>query len=437
MAVETRARKVPAPRLRARTADAALALVVDHVSAIASFSAVAAIGVAGGGFTPVVWRLSTIAMAALASAALLARERIVLGRRDLVVLGGFAGLAAWSLTTSIWSFRPSISVIESERALLYLAGAAVVLLVVERSSLLQTVAGAVGGITAVSLVGLVGHFTWSTRSPIQGTLLYQPLGYANALGIYAAIGILLSCGIALAVAGRRRVLALAPLTVLVPTLSLTSSRGAWVALPVGAVTMLYVGRLVRARALVLVLVAGIMLGLVAGSNKGQGLTIVGPNRPHYWHVALLQYEAEPLTGYGAGTFGDYFWADHRPAQGFTREAHSLYLETLAELGPVGLALLGLALLVPLAPLRRRQEPLVAGAAGAYVAFLLHNAIDWDWKVTALALVGVLCGTAILAATRGPDATPIPDRARAGLLAGCAVVAALALFRLATGPTIGY
>ena len=437
MALETRAREAPAPRARALRADAAVAVVVDHVPAITTFAVVAAIGVAGGGFKPAVWRLSTVAVVALASAALLARERIVLGLRDRLVLGGFAGLAAWSLTTSLWSFRPSISVIESERVLLYLAGAAAVLLVVERSSLLQTVAGAVGGITAVSLVGLVEHFTWSTRSPIQGTLLYQPLGYANALGIYAAIGILLTGGIALSVAGRRRLLALAPLTVIVPTLSLTSSRGAWVALPVGAVTMLYVGRLVRGRVLVLVLVAGIVLGLVAGSNKGQGLTIVGPNRPHYWHVALLQYEAKPLTGYGAGTFGDYFWADHRPAQGFTREAHSLYLETLAELGPVGIALLGVALLVPLAALRRRQEPLVAGTLGAYVAFLLHNAIDWDWKVTALALVGILCGTATLAATREPGAAAISNRARAGLLAGCGVVAAIALFRLGTGPTIGY
>ena len=51
--------------------------------------------------------------------------------------------------------------------------------------------------------------------------------------------------LALAVTGRRRIAALAPLAVLVPTLSLTSSRGAWVALPIGAVTMLYVGRLVR------------------------------------------------------------------------------------------------------------------------------------------------------------------------------------------------
>src|SRR5262249_58579442 len=114
-----------------------------------------------------------------------------------------------------------------------------------------------------------------------------------------------------------------------------------------------------------------------------------------------------------------------------------YLEPLAELGPVGRAVLGVALLVPLAPVRRKQEPMVAATAGAYAAFLLHNAIDWDWKVTALALVGILCGAATLVATREPDAPPISDRTRTALLAACAVVAAIAVFRLGTGPTIGY
>ena len=94
--------------------------------------------------------------------------------------------------------------IESERTVLYLAAAAAVLFVVERRSLRQVVSGAVVGITVVSLVGLVEHFTWSTRSPLQGTLLYQPLGYANALGIYATIGLLLVAGLALRTHGAKQ-----------------------------------------------------------------------------------------------------------------------------------------------------------------------------------------------------------------------------------------
>ena len=275
MAVGTRLRDNSAQRRDGLAAEAGLAAVAQ-LPAITTFAVVTAVGIAGGGFKPTVWRLTTIALLALASAALVARERIVLGRRDWLLLGGFAALAGWSLLTSLWSFRPSISVIESERTLLYLAGAAAVLFVVERSSLFQVVAGAVGGITVVSFVGLAEHFTWNTRSPLEGTLLYQPLGYANAMGIYASIGILLAGGLSLATHGRARLVALAPLAVLVPTLSLTSSRGAWVALPIGAVAALHFARLVRGRVLVLILALGIVAGLIAGSNEGQGLTMSAP-----------------------------------------------------------------------------------------------------------------------------------------------------------------
>src|SRR5436309_2342842 len=90
--------------------------------------------------------LSGDTVVALASSALIARERIALGRRDWMFLGGLAVLCGWTLASSLWSFRPSISVIESERTLLYFAGAAVVLLAVDRTSLRQVVAGAVAGI---------------------------------------------------------------------------------------------------------------------------------------------------------------------------------------------------------------------------------------------------------------------------------------------------
>src|SRR5580765_4829708 len=114
MPVDTRLNEASASRGRGMSTDAALVSAAVHVPASATFAVVTAIGVAGGGFKPAVWRLSTIAMLALVSAALIARERIALGRGDRLVLGGLAGLAAWSLVSSFWSFRPSISVIESE-----------------------------------------------------------------------------------------------------------------------------------------------------------------------------------------------------------------------------------------------------------------------------------------------------------------------------------
>jgi len=80
-----------------------------------------------------------------------------------------------------------------------------------------------------------------------------------------------------------------------------------------------------------------------------------------------------------------------------RDAHNLYLETLAEVGLVGLALLVLTLALPLVGLARaRRRALVPAAGGAYVAFLAHAAVDWDWEIPAVTVAALLCGTALVA-----------------------------------------
>ena len=341
------------------------------------------------------------------------------------MLAALGALGAWTAASTVWSIHPSNSVLESERVLLYAVSLAVVLLALEGASLPQVVAGAVAGMTVVSAVGLGEQYLVShPLSPIEGKLLFQPLGYANALGMYAAIGILLAVGLALrARSSKARATALAPCLVLVPTLALTSSRGAWVALAVGTVAMLHFGRRVRSRSLLLALLAtGIVAGVLIGSNKGQNLSILGEYRPHYWHVALDEYQANPLLGGGAGTFGDYFWRYHRPAGGFTVTAHSVYLESLAELGPLGLGLLVGALLLPLVDLRRRLDPLAAAAGGAYVAFLL--------------MMGLFCGAAVLVETRRGRGRALSGGTRAVLLASAVALAAFVFVRVETGPGLG-
>ena len=70
-------------------------------------------------------------------------------------------------------------------------------------------------------------------------------------------------------------------------------------------------------------------------------------RSDYWRVAGRMVRDDPVLGAGAGGF-ERTWLRERPALLFVRDAHDLYLETLAELGAVGLALLLVALLAPLA-----------------------------------------------------------------------------------------
>jgi hypothetical protein len=177
------------------------------------------------------------------------------------------------------------------------------------------------------------------------------------------------------------------------------------------------------------------VSVVLTANGGLFKSLAGENRVHYWHVAWKEYEANPGLGSGAGTFDNY-WLRSRPTS-FARDAHSIYLETLAELGPVGLALLLATLAIPLLALRRRLDPVTATAAGGYVAFLVHAGVDWDWELPAVTLAGLFCGAALLVAARPAEEPEPRPFTRVALLAAALVLAGFALVRLETGPALPF
>ena len=115
---------------------------------------------------------------------------------------------------------------------------------------------------------------------------------------------------------------------------------------------------------------------------------------------LARLPAHPLLGSGAGTF-ERAWLHYRALPSATVDAHNLYLETLAELGPFGLFLLAAVLAVPLTAVAtaRRRDPLAVAAAGAYIAFLAHAAVDWDWEMPVVTLVALVCAVVVLKAGR--------------------------------------
>jgi hypothetical protein len=156
----------------------------------------------------------------------------------------------------------------------------------------------------------------------------------------------------------------------------------------------------------------------SGANLNQRLfSFTSSNRLALWDIALEDFAAHPVLGSGAGTYEDY-WNQRRPNPGSARDAHSLYLETMAELGIVGLALLLAVLALPLTVIRRaRGHPLLAIAAGGYVAYLVHAAVDWDWELPAVTIAGLICAVAILAmAHRAGHQGPVGRRRPSGLTA---------------------
>jgi hypothetical protein len=115
-------------------------------------------------------------------------------------------------------------------------------------------------------------------------------------------------------------------------------------------------------------------------------------RIEHWRVASVDYRHHPVLGSGAGTY-EQNWYRLRADDLTVRDAHSLYLEVLAELGPIGLVLLLCVLAVPaVAFVRSRSRTHVPAATGAFAAFAVHAGIDWDWEVVGLTVTAILVAT---------------------------------------------
>src|SRR5207244_1901468 len=70
--------------------------------------------------------------------------------------------------------------------------------------------------------------------------------------------------------------------------------------------------------------------------------------------------------------------------------------------------------------RARAHPLVPFAVAAYVAFIVHAGVDWDWEMPVVVLAALLCGVAIFAAARDEDEPGATSRVRFGLLAASCI-----------------
>jgi len=181
------------------------------------------------------------------------------------------------------------------------------------------------------------------------------------------------------------------------------------------------------RRLRLVLVAAV---LVVALGAAAAVAVSGTKEPRalYYHVAWHdEFLAHPALGTGAATFGRYWLRFGKPLDfGGALDAHSLYLETLAELGPLGLLLLLAMLLAPLrGALARRRAPYVPAAVAAYTAFLVHAGLDWDWEVPAVVVAALCCAGAVQAAELEPG-RPLGRVVRGTLLAVSATLGACAI-----------
>jgi O-antigen ligase len=176
-------------------------------------------------------------------------------------------------------------------------------------------------------------------------------------------------------------------------------------------------RSMRIAIAVSVLAAGAAVVAVAAQDRGhsalggasaQRLQSLESNRYEYWKVALENgFAPDPLKGTGAGGFA-VIWLEHRDVDERAKVAHSLYIETLAELGAVGFLCLAVFLAGVVLAARRAWQVDAARAAGpaaALVVALAHSALDWDWEMPALTLVMLALAGLLVAISESGEAQP--------------------------------
>jgi hypothetical protein len=342
----------------------------------AAFALTAGLAVDKGGYNAVSYDRALLVLCAVALVAAVAWRVERPGAPEAALLASLGAFTAWTAASWLWSESPPRALVEAPRVALYAVAAAVVVLAGRRVGPVWIAGGVAAAATLVALWNLVVMVRGASGD--TGAVA-EPVGYANGVAILCVVGLAL-----LPMLPRPALLAALPLAV---DLVEQASTGALAALGAAVLAYLFLTR-PRLRPLVAVAVV-VALALAPFALRGHV-------RGQYWRVAVHEANAHPVAGSGAGTFANW-WLVERRVPLSTQEAHSLYLETLAELGPFGLALLLAAFAVPLAAAVRIREPALAAAL---VAYDVGAAVDFHWELAGITVPVVLLGaTAVVHASR--------------------------------------
>jgi O-antigen ligase len=162
----------------------------------------------------------------------------------------------------------------------------------------------------------------------------------------------------------------------------------------------------RARALAVGAVL-VVAGALAASQLRSGLlhevwrsrgNLNSGGRTGALHVAFEMVARQPLTGTGVG-LARFLWTTPDGRGAVALYVHNEYVQTLVDLGAIGLVLLlGLAVAIAAYLYQGRRYPhrpgIRAGALAALTAFAVHSGFDFLWHIAVLPLAaGLFIGLA--------------------------------------------
>jgi O-antigen ligase len=297
-----------------------------------------------------------LALAWLATLATRADPRADFLRQHPLITAILVSLLAWAGLSATWSEQPAAAV----DAVFRLSLNAILFLVVFTAirtprDATRVFAAFVIGATAAALVAVLltgtGPVAFGQTARISGES-------ENANELASTLVASLALALGLLFAARRspvlRIAAAAAAAIAMTGIVLTVSRSGLVALGIAAIAAIVFAGPWRPRVIVIsvgvALSAVLYFATIAPDTARERITELkgGTGREDIWTVAWRMFEAHPERGVGAGNFSTSSIHYLLEPGALTRSdfivdtqkvAHNVYLETLAELGVVGLALL--------------------------------------------------------------------------------------------------
>jgi hypothetical protein len=268
-----------------------------------------------------------------------------------------------------------------------------------------TYANATAGLLVPLALVAIGR---AVSRPAQGlpnvTISLLLLGIAATLSRGGAVGLVAGVIVLMSLLGPLAVLRAALLpgvgaaiafAGLMPSIPASTSPRPGIAIAALLVGIGFVAAFSRAASAKTAVAAVLALGALApavaddlGTVLSSRFHVASPDRTAERAAALRLFREHPVTGTGPGE-ATLRWRSSDGEEVGARYAHNEYLQTLAELGVVGVGLLVALMFSLVRALNRTPRRLWAGVVAALLALGVQSVFDFLWHVPALPLVAAL------------------------------------------------